>query len=406
MIIIFLITGHLGILNLFMSKIWILSFILSNLAFADIYFVNPSAVRGKNVFDSRVDFSIFNTENLFDTSGNKTPLAPGDNYRMTNLDLNLFYGLSDDFDLNLGIRGRRTQSDVSVNEYENTNFESFWLTLKYLLSKSERFTSSIDVLFRSTFYANGNQMIQSQNLILGDAGNEQALLLNGGFKITHNFFLFGRMGVNWPENVLSSEGVYDLKFSGLWEPIRFDLGVGGTISFYKSPYPSLQAARDAFDLNTGASNLFVSWNRQLTVPYVEISYLNGDINYGINFRSIVAGKSTDNGNFIGLYVSFHIGEVAEPFKGFNYVYSDFKTLGKATYVGKNYIKIPFGFSEDLEKGNEIYFFKEISGGKEILMATGLVDEIGVDWSIIKISEKLGKIPLDQSLLVKILLKKN
>jgi hypothetical protein len=249
-------------------------------------------------------------------------------------------------------------------------------------------------------------MVQSQNLILGDAGNEQALTLNGGFKFNYNFFLFGRMGVNWPENVLSSEGIYDFKFSLLWEPIRVDLGVGGTISFYKSPYPSLQAARDAFDLNTGASNLFVSWNRQLTTPYVEISYLNGDFNYGINFRSIVAGKSTDNGNFIGLYFSYHTGKTAEPFKGFNYVYTDFKTLGKASYVGKDYIKIPFGFSEDLEKGDEIYFFKEISGGKEILMATGFVDEIGVDWSIIKISEKLGRIPLGDPLLVKVLLKKN
>jgi hypothetical protein len=387
-----------------MTKIWILITLLLNIAFADVYFVNPSSTRGKNVFDSRLDFSIFNTENLFQTSGEKTPLPSGNSFEMSNLDLNLFYGLADDFDMNLGIRGRKNQSEVSGAEYSNDNFESFWLTIKYLLSNSERFTSSIELLFRSTFYANGNSEIQSQKLILGDAGQEEALFLNGGFKFNHNFYTFGRFGINWPENILSTEAIYDFKFSFLWEPLRFDLGIGGTISFYKSPYPSLEAAREAFNLNTGASYLFVSWNRQSTIPYAEISYLAGDFNFGAYFKSIVAGKSTDNGNFFGLYISYHIGEPREPFKGFKYVSSDFRYLGKTTYFGRDYIRILSGFSSDLEKGQEVYFFKEVSGGKEILIATGKIEEIGVNWSVIKISEKLNKKYINEPLLAKVLIK--
>ncbi len=387
-----------------MRKIWFLAIIFINISKADIYFINPSATRGKNVFDSRLDISRFKTENLFDTSGAKTPLSSNSNFEMSNIDLNFYYGLSNDFDLNLGIRGRKNQSEVTGTNYSNYNFESFWLDLKYLLSKSKKFTSSVELLFRSTFYSNGNQMVESQKLILGDAGNEQALFLNGGYQINHSFFVFGKVGINWPENVLSPESIYDVKFSFLWKPIRLDLGLGGTISFYKSPYPSLQAARSAFNLNTGASNLFVSWNRQSTIPYLELSYLLGEINLGLNVKQIVAGKSTDNGTSVGLFISYHIGEPKEPFKGFSHKYGEFRFLGNISQAEKDYVKIPFGYSEDLEKGDVIYFFKKLANGKEILMATGSIEEIGVNWSVIKVLEKLNKISIDESLLVKVLIK--
>lgn len=391
-----------------MYKFCLLFILLISNAFSDIYFVNPSLTRGKNVFDSRLDIRRFNTENLFDTSGNKTPLPAGNSFNMTNIDLNLFYGLSEELDFNLGFRGRQNQANVSGIDYSNTDFESFWLTLKYLLLNTNKLTSSVELLFRSTFYANGNDIVQSQKLILGDAGNEEALFFNGGYKLSSKNFLFGKIGLNWPENVLSTEAIYDLKFSTLLDPIRLDLGVGGTISFYKSPYSSLAAARTAFGLNTGGSNLFVSWNRQSTIPYVELSYLAGDYNFGLNFSGIVAGKSTDNGIFTGLYISYHVGAIKEPFKGFNHVYSDFRILGKISDLGPKteHIKIPFGTSSDLEKGNKIYFFKEISGKKEILMATGEIEEVGVNWSIIKVAEKLNNVSLDESLLAKVLYKKN
>lgn len=391
-----------------MHKLYLLFFVLINVAIAEINFINPSATRGKNVFDSRLDFRRFTTENLFDTSGNKEPLPPGDSFNMSNIDLNLIYGLSDDFDLKLGIRGRQNQAEVSGKSISNSGFESFWITAKYLLSNSSKFTFSIELLFRSTFYSNNNQMVESQELIMGDAGSEEALILNGGYKISNKYFLFGKFGINWPENVLSTEAIYDLKFSALWEPIRLDLGVGGTISFYKSPYSSLEDAREASGLNTGGSNLFVSWNRQSTSPYVELSYLAGDYNVGINFSGIVAGKSTDNGIFTGIYISYHLGAFKEPFKGFKYGYSDFRLLGKISDLGPKteHIKIPFGTASDLEKDDEIYFFKEISNHKEILMAKGEIEEVGVNWSIIKIEEKLNKISLDESLLAKVLYKKN
>lgn len=391
-----------------MIKYYLILILLIGDAFGEIYFINPSATRGKNVFDSRLDIRRFNTENLFDTSGNKTPLPPGNSFQMSNIDLNLIYGLSDDLDLNLGIRGRQNQAQVGSQSYSNSGFESFWITGKYSLSNSSKFTSSIELLFRSTFYSNNNQIVQSQELIMGDAGNEEALFLNGGYKISNKYFLFGRAAINWPENVLSTEVLYDLKFSSLLEPIRLDIGVGGTISLYKSPYPSLEAARDAFNLNTGGSNLFVSWNRQATIPYLELSYLSENFNFGLNLSAIVAGKSTDNGVFAGLYIAYHVGAFKEPFKGFNYGYSDFKLLGKVSDIGPKMenIKISFGTSDDLEIGDDIYFFKEISNHKEILMAKGKVKEVGVNWSIIVVSEKLNKISLDDSLLAKILYKKN
>lgn len=393
---------------LFMIRFCLLILFLIDGALAEVYFINPSATRGTNVFDSRLDLRRFSTDSLLDTSGNKTSLPSGDSFTMSNIDLNLIYGLWENFDFNLGLRGRQNESEESGKNYSNTGFESFWLNFKFQFLNTEKFTSSIELLFRSTFYSNNNQMVESQQLILGDAGNEQALILNAGHKISNKFFLFGKAGINWPENVLSTEIIYDLKLSSLWEPIRLDIGVGGSISLYTSPYPSLEAARSAFNLNTGGSNLFVSWNRQSTIPYMELSYLAGDFNFGLNLAGVVAGKSTDNGIFTGLYISYHIGAIKEAFKGFNFVYSDFRSLGKITELGPKteHIKIPFGTSDDLEIGDKIYFFKEISNRREILMATGEIREIGVNWSIIGISEKLNKIALDESLLAKVLYKKN
>jgi hypothetical protein len=280
-------------------------FIITN-AWGDIYFLNPSATLGKNVLDSRLDISRFTTKNLFDTQGRKQPLPPGDSFNSSDIVLNFTFGLSEKFDFLLGIGGRENNAKYLGSSYQNTNLESSWIGIRYSLLKTDRFTSALEGLFRFSYYSNNNEIIKSQKLILGDSGTAETLLLRGGWKLIRPILLFGHLGINWPQNILSNEMIYQFKISFLAQPFKLDFGANGTLSFYGDPYPSLSEKRAALRFNTGGSNLFVSWNRESFIPFGEIDFATGPWNFGLNASMITNGKSTDNGHTWSLFLYYRV----------------------------------------------------------------------------------------------------
>ena len=339
---------------------------------------------------------VFQTSAYFDNEGTEVEMNDGDSYRLIDVDLAISYGVSKNLQLTAMGRFRNVNSTASEVTTSNSGAESLGLYAKYAFDPVGKVRYALGLHYRQTLYSNvtigtdKTQLPQDQ-IILGDAGSEYGI----DFLMTyssHPWKWDAKIGYNNPANDNSEEVVYNLEGMYRFTKLGLLAGVEGIYSLKKDQFSDTPNEKPLQP--TGASKLFRSVNRQKMAPYIGLNYALEKVLLEVKGQTVLSGTSTDKGSSILLGLSWSSGGVTpestkvESFKEYLVDGSVLKVSARG-----NFIRVDQGLSTDVEKGMKFDIYQTDYFGGNVLVASGIVYDVGADWSIIKLVKKYKEIEI-------------
>lgn len=339
--------------------------------------------------------SVFTTSAYYDVNGTKEPMAPDSTYRMIDTDLKISYGISSNLEASLFAKIRSVSSSDGTDDASNVGPESVGLEGKYAFEPINAIRYAVGFRYRQTLYTNTRytlpQVPPVDEVILGDDGSEYGVDFYATYR-GRPWILDFKIGYNSPPNELSSEILYKLEARYQFTKLGLFAGVEGIYSLKRDQFTDTPELKPV--LSIGQSNQFNSINREKMAPYMGMHYAFDKFLFFLKGQTIVAGKSTDKGSLGMAGISWDsIGETAESvkiesFKEYNIDGAVLKVSARG-----NFIKIDQGLSTDVEKGAKFDIYQTDYFGGNLLVASGVVYEVGSDWAVIKLTKKYKEIEI-------------
>lgn len=339
--------------------------------------------------------SVFETTAYYDDEGIESEMNADSSYRMIDTDFKISYGLTSNIETSLLAKIRSVSSSDGTNTAANTGPESIGVEAKYSFLPVNAMKYAIGVRYRQTLYTNtqytDQQIPPVDEVILGDDGSEYGVDFFATYT-AHPWKLDFKIGYNSPPNDLSSEILY--KAEGLYQFTKLGLfaGVEGIRSLKRDQYTDTPLLKPL--LSEGQSTQFNSLNREITAPYLGLNYAFKKLLFSLKGQTVMGGVSTDKGNLVLAGITWSSeGVSAESIKveSFKEYHIDGSVL-KVSARG-NFIKIDQGLSTDVEKGAKFDIYQTDYFGGNVLVASGIVFEVGSDWSVIKLTKKYKEIEI-------------
>lgn len=351
--------------------------------------LNPSA------YAVRTSASVFQTSAYLDSEGTEVEMAEGNEFRMIDVDLAVSYGVSKSLELSAFGRFRQVSSTANEETIENSGPESAGVELKYGFEPSGNLRYAIGLHYRQTLYDNASYassaLIPADELVLGDSGSEYGADLYMTYN-AHPWKWDAKIGYSSPANSLSGEVNY--KLEGLYKFTKLGLyaGVEGTYSLKGDEFsddPTLKPVQA-----TRTTYLFNSVNRERVAPYIGANYAFDSFSLGVKGQTVMAGTSTDKGNAFIVNIGWNTGGVTPESVKVN-SFKEYQVDGSVLKISarSNFIRIDQGLSTDVEKGMKFDIYQTDYFGGNVLVASGIVYEVGADWSIIKLVKKYNDIQI-------------
>lgn len=348
-----------------------------------------------NAFSINTSASIFNTSAFYNTEGVEEELAEGNGYELIDVDLAISYGVSKNLEFTGMSRFRQVTSTLGEDITKNSGPESLGLEAKYAFARIGNLRYAIGVHYRQTLYTNENYIdtttIPDDEIVLGDSGSEYGADLYMTYAELP-WKLDGKIGYSSPANNLSAEINYKLEAMYRFNKFGVLGGVEGIYSLKDDEFTE-EPGKKAIQ-TTGGTKLFNSINRERIAPYIGANYSFDKFIMAVKGQSVISGTSTDKGNTILMTIGWNSdGVTPESVKVDSF--KEYLVDGSVLKVSarSNFIRIDQGLSTDVEKGMKFDIYQTDYFGGNVLVGSGIVYEIGADWSVIKLVKKYKEIQI-------------
>lgn len=379
---------------LFSTSIFLLLCISS---FANSNYRTPYAPLGKGSYKIKADSDYFKSGGHWDNDGVKESLSNGESFSVIDTRLSLMYGYGANLQFSLGVGYRHIAAQYLVNGQSNpitkSGLESYSAGIRYSWQSGRKLFYSLDFRATGTAYSNNDYAtvsdIPADEIILGDAGNSYQMGLGLSYLMSKEWILNMKGTYHQPGNNLSREIDYFVESAWIWSSLSASLGVDGVYALGADQYTSDKGNKPL--QGRAPSYLYNSLNHIIVAPRVRIGTGVGQWRVDLYGTKVMAGKSTDMGTHMGLTLTKYSGSgkkvdnTAANFKEYNIDATVIKVSGKGRFV-----QIDQGLSQDVEKGMRFDFFETDYFGGNILVASGIVYEAGLNRAIIKIVKKYNK----------------
>lgn len=348
-----------------------------------------------------MDFSeyVFSTTAYFDKDGKENPLPADYSFMLADTSFTLSYGYSSNLEFSVNGKARYVSSQTTLSTDPKTltkmGLESAQVGIKYQLPPMNNSFFAIGAKFKQTLYTNLKydppQSADANQIVLGDDGTEYSIDLYSSFLYTSSRLDFDLSYVK-PANDLSQELRYQAEALYQFKSFGGIIGVEGIISLKKDPYatdPNLKPK-----ISNGATSLFNSINREKVAPYFGALYDFKRVSFEARGGAVISGISTDKGYFALMNINLNSeGVTAESVK--IDAFKEYQIEGSVLKVSArgNFIKIDQGLSTDVEKGMLFDIYQTDYFGGNVLVASGYIQEVGSDWSVIKLTKKYSDIQI-------------
>jgi hypothetical protein len=360
----------------------------------------PSAAHvGWKAYEINLTGELWKTTSRVDSLGVEQPFVDSEDFGRFQGGMDLSYGIGQQLEVRLGFNYRQNTSVNSTGEsLTAAGLESLWGGAKYtIITPSSPWIFALDLQYRQTTFTTSKYIpgtVPIDELALGDDGKEftVGLHLARKFSKTGNFSSF--VAFNMPPNDLSQEVVYDAHFAWAWTKWAWIMGVEGIYSLGTDDFGS--AAETKPQIAQGSTYLYNSINRERVMPYLQLDKAFSTWKLGLRGGLAVAGQSTDLGYEMGFTITWSSKGVSKDER----VISKFKeyeiegTVLKVSPRGK-FVKIDQGLAQDVEKGMRFDVFKSDFFGGNVLVATGVVYEVGSDSCIVKLIKRFNEIKIEK-----------
>lgn len=380
-----------------MKFFFLFIFLSTPLVWGQTSYVPPTRVLKERGTQLSFGADYFRTSSGIDYNGDKQKLEKGDNFQRYQGEINGLFGLTNDFNLGLGVRFRhQTSSFTSGTEEINakaTGVQSLAAKFLYGFQPVNRMQYTLEGMFRYVPYTNDELDTTPTNddlrkLILGDQGNEYSIGLGVTYSsLSNNHFTF-RGGWRRPGDDLSTEFYWNGEAAFQFRHIAPVFGVDGVTSLKNSPYES--EASDRPKWNSGRTALYNSINREYIAPYVGLNIAFSDI-WRVEFKGyqVVSGRSTDLGTGFGINLVRRMDDAVEKVVDSQFKSYDLEATVTKVSDKKTYVVIDKGLAEDIEKGMRFDFYEFDYVGGNTLVARGVVIKVSADKAIVKLTHRFN-----------------
>ncbi|MDO9182539.1 MAG: hypothetical protein Q7U04_09020 [Bacteriovorax sp.] len=367
----------------------------ANISFAAVEYRGGAELLNAKAYAIIAQASIFSMTAHLDDTGAEISKLDGSSYQMIDTDFKISYGISSNLETSLIAKFRSVTSNDNINTVSNSGPESVGVLAKYAFAPINALIYAIELRYRQTLYTNTRytnlQFPAADTVILGDDGSEYGVDFYATY-LSNSWKLDFKLGYNSPPNDLSSEIVYGATALYKFSKLGILAGIEGVHSLKRDQFTDTPTLKPL--MSRGQTYLFNSLNREKIAPLVGLNYSFDKFMIGFKAQTIISGKSTDKGNLLLASLSWNSGGVSadsikiDSFKEYHIDGSVLKVSARG-----NFIKIDQGLSTDVEKGGKFDIYQTDYFGGNILVATGVVYEIGSDWSVIKLTKKYKEITI-------------
>jgi hypothetical protein len=373
---------------------YILLFLFSTTVNASNFFPAEAELLNDHAHLIQLNSSYFQASGYFDELGIATSLPVGNSFSMINTDFKIIYGISKKLEASVMARLRSVASLDGTNSLSKTGPESAGIKIKYGFPMINKVKTAVGFRYRQTLYTNTKydppQIAPKTDLVLGDDGSEYVIdfysstLMNSSVKLVCNLSYVS------PPNNLSNEIQYKLEGQYLFTSLSLLGGIDGVWSRKNDPFTTITKPQ----ISAGATHSFNSINRAFIAPYIGMNYAFKNFGVGLLAQTVAKGTSTDGGNLIALNLSTGTeGVTAESTKTESF--KEYHVDGSVLKISPrgNYIRIDQGLSSDVEKGMNFDIYQTDYFGGNLLVASGVVIEVGSDTSTIKLTKKYKEVEI-------------
>ncbi|MBT3525210.1 MAG: hypothetical protein HN482_02835 [Bdellovibrionales bacterium] len=363
---------------------------------------------GKGGQEITIGGSYFETQGYYDDQGVNHVIDQGNSFTQIDSTLSLLYGVGSRFDIEIG-GGYRINNSV-VEEFDNNGnstdrynlsregVESYYLAGLYSFAPIKRWNFALSARYLRTSYDNTEYLpadtLPKDQLILGDDGNSFSF----GSHISYNLKRNHRVGVSLvyhrPPNYLSDELIYNVESAMPYRHFTFLLGVDGIFSLESDDYGSDPASKP--NMTVGSTHLYNSINRQNVAPYIGGSYASGSFRMQLLLAKTMQGRSTDegvSGQLKLIWTNRGISPKQQKVANFK-EYQVEATVIKVSSQGA-FLRIDQGLSDGWEKEMRVDIYQSGFFGGNLLVATGVIYQLGGKESIIKLTSQIEKVKIER-----------
>lgn len=373
---------------------FILIFLLSTSVNASNFFPTGAELLNDHAHLIQLNSSYFQTNGYFDDQGVATSLPAGNSFSMINTDFKIIYGISKKLEASVMARLRNVSSVYGVNALKKTGAESAGIVFKYSFPVLNKVKTAVGFKYRQTLYTTTKydppQIAPQTDLVLGDDGSEYMIDFYSTTLMSPSMKFVCNLSYVSPPNNLSSEIQYKLEGQYQFTDLSLLGGIDGVWSRKNDPYTSITKPQ----ISVGATHLFNSINREFIAPYIGMNYAFKNFGVGLLAQTVMKGTSTDGGNLIAINLSTGTEGVTsesvkvDTFKEYHIDGSVLKVSPRGTFI-----KIDQGLSSDVEKGMNFDIYQTDYFGGNLLIASGIIVEVGADTSTIKLVKKFKDVEI-------------
>lgn len=333
--------------------------------------------------------NLFGTGGYYDEYAEEQSLGEGQAYSMLDVDLKATYGFNNKFQISGLTKFRKVESQSSEELVESaTGVESAGIEARYLIYKKDKLKFAVGAHYIHSLVKENEEVSPSTDgldLAIGDPGGNYGASVYMTYN-PHPFKINGSLGYRSPGSNLNPELVYNLEGMYSFNSFAVALGVDGLKSLAKEDETgSFTGAA----INTGRiTHYFNSPNREWLNVYGAIHVPWKNWIFSGKAMQTMAGNSTDKFTMFGLGVTYETPGISSSDKAVESFkeYAIEASVLKVTTKG-NFVRIDQGLSTDVEKGMRFDIYQTDYYGGNVLVATGVVYEVGADSAVIKLTRK-------------------
>lgn len=362
-------------------------FVMSSQVYAD-FFRHWAEKAPKNSSYFKLYSSFWMSAQRVDLEGTSTSLPDGASFYSIDGGALLRYNIFSQMQIGLGVNGRMNSYSISTDSYSMNGLESASAIIKYVIAQQKRWSFAGEFIYQHKMFSNDD----ITSIPLGDDISTMHLKLLTTYKYSAGAIFNASVGYYRYQELMSPEISYALEMGLLYDHWDLFAGVKGNISMKTDVYTESPSTKPP--IGVYATNLYNSINSERVDLYAGLIKKWKSWGIQIEGGARVMGKSTDLGYWGGLSLVRISGGISDK-KIKRDKFKEYDIEGEVLKVSARgkFVKINIGLAKDLDTNMRVDIYKTDFFGGNILVATGIVQELKATWSIIRLVKKYKNIKI-------------
>ncbi len=373
-------------------------FLFTSYAEAQVSYVPRGILLKREGYEIKGTSRLWLSSSRFDSEGEETPYEEQEAFSVLEGELAATYGATKELQLGVGINFRQNRASVedpsAAGEYTSvtsTGVQSVGAQLKYAFEPVDNLHYVLELFYRYNPYTNSpwDGADRTDRFVLGDDGGDYG----GGLIVTwahpSQNFVTASAHYRRPGKELSPELNWGIEGAMAWRRFALVVGVDGVYSMNQDAYSDEPLAKPP--VNTGGSAIYNSINREIVAPYAGFNLaLGSKWRVEARYQIVSMARSYDTGSQVSLALATRVD--SDPTREIDKTFKEYYLEASVTKLSPKgqFVVIDKGLAHNVQVGQRFDFFHFDFVGGNVLLARGVVIQVGADQAVVKFTSRFSQ----------------